>query len=109
MAKQIKFKFDGTDYVLEYTRRTVRELEAEGFNTNEIDTKPMTMIPLLVAGAFRKNHRFTKPDTIDKIYQAVPRKDEFVQALAEMYNETVNTLIEEPTADEGNVQWETVG
>lgn len=109
MAKQIKFSFEGTDYVLEYSRRTVREVESEGFDPNEIGAKPMTMIPLLVSGAFRKNHRFVKPAVIDKIYQAIPRKDEFVQALAECYNETVNTLIEEPAAEEGNVQWETVG
>ena len=31
MAKQITFNFEGNDYVLEYTRRTVKQMEAEGF------------------------------------------------------------------------------
>ena len=106
MAKHIKFTFEGTDYCLEYTRRTIREMESEGFNSSEIDGKPMTMIPMLIAGAFKKNHRFVNADKIDRIYRAIPRKEEFVRKLVEMYNEPLNTLIEEPEEGEGNVEWE---
>lgn len=106
MAKKIKFEFEGTQYVLEYTRGTVRDMEADGFDPSVIDSKPMTMIPMLIEGAFRKNHPFTKTATVDKIYQSIPRKEEFVRHLIEMYNEPLNSLIEEPEDGEGNVAWE---
>ena len=106
MAKKIKFEFDGTQYTLEYTRGTVRAMEADGFDPNVIDSKPMTMIPMLIEGAFRKHHPFIKTATVDKIYQSIPRKEEFVRNLVEMYNEPLNSLIEEPEESEGNVSWE---
>lgn len=107
MAKKIKFEFEGTQYTLEYTRRTVREMESEGFNTSEVDSKPMTMIPMLIEGAFKKNHRFVKADVIDRIYQSIPRKEEFIRQLVELYNAPLNSLIEEPEEGSGNVEWET--
>ena len=30
MAKQIIFSYEGKDYTLEYTRRTIQQMEAEG-------------------------------------------------------------------------------
>lgn len=109
MAKQIKFTYEGSEYVLEFTRRTVREMEAEGFNTSQVDVKPMTMIPMLIAGAFKKNHRFVKADVIDRIYESIPHKDKFVETLVEMYNEPLNALVEDPVSSEGNVEWEAIG
>lgn len=108
MAKQIKFTYEGTDYVLEFSRRTVREMENEGFDTNLIDSKPMTLMPQLIAGAFKMHHRYTKADVIERIYQAIPRKEEFILQLVEMYNEPLNALIEDPEEGLGNVEWETV-
>jgi hypothetical protein len=81
-------------------------MESEGFNTNEIDSKPMTMIPMLIAGAFKRHHPFTNNKTIDRIYEGIPRKQEFVTQLVEMYNEPLNSLIEEPEEGQGNVEWE---
>lgn len=109
MAKQIKIKFEGTEYVLEYNRRTVRELESEGFNPNLVGDKPMTMIPMLVAGAFKMHHRYTKPDVIDDLYQAITDKGGFVQALVELYNEPLNSLIDDPGEGQGNASWEKIG
>ena len=109
MAKQIKITFEGTEYTLEYTRRTVREMENEGFNPNLVGDKPMTMIPMLVAGAFKKNHRYTKAEVIDRIYEAISNKGGFVQALVELYNEPLNALIDDPEEGQGNASWETIG
>ena len=41
---------NGREYTLEYSRRTVEKTEKAGFNTNEVDSKSMTMIPLLFWG-----------------------------------------------------------
>lgn len=108
MAKQMTFTYDGKDYTLEFTRRTVKQMEDEGFVAQDIDRKPMTLLPALFAGAFKAHHRFVKQDVIDEIYKGMPRKEELVGKLAEMYNDPIATLMEEPDdKSEKNVEWET--
>lgn len=105
MAKQLQFTFDGVEYCLEYTRRTVQEMEKKGFVASDIDTKPMTILPMLFEGAFLAHHRFVKPTVIQSIYDKMTNKDQLIGKLAEMYNEPIEALISEPEADEGNVNW----
>lgn len=40
MAKQLKFTFKDKEYVLEFTRRTVTEMEKKGFVAAEVENKP---------------------------------------------------------------------
>lgn len=106
MAKTITFTFDGMEYCLGFTRRTVQMMENEGFNVQQIDAKIATMLPQLFAGAFKAHHRFTKPSTIDAIYDALPNKQELYSKLIEMYNEPLEALMADPEETEGNaVQW----
>ena len=37
MAKQLNFTYNGKDYTLEYTRRTVTEMEKKGFIAAEVE------------------------------------------------------------------------
>lgn len=80
-------------------------MEDEGFIAKDIDDRPMTLLPALFAGAFKAHHRFVKQDVIDKIYAAMPNKEELIGKLAEMYNEPIMSLMEEPENSEGNVEW----
>jgi hypothetical protein len=105
MAKQIIFSYEGKDYTLEYTRRTIKQMEDEGFVAKDIDDRPMTLLPALFAGAFKAHHRFVKQDVIDKIYAAMPNKEELIGKLAEMYNEPIMSLMDEPDEAAGNVDW----
>ena len=105
MAKQIIFTYDGKDYTLEYTRRTIKQMEDEGFVARNIDDKPMTLLPALFAGAFTAHHRFVKQDVIDEIYAHMPNKDKLIEKLAEMYNEPIISLMEEPEDTAKNVDW----
>jgi hypothetical protein len=109
MAKQIKFTYDGVDYTLEFTRATIQQMENEGFVIDDVDRKPMTMIPKLFAGAFREHHRFTKQETISAIYDAMPNKEKLLKTLGEMYNEPMLSLIDEPEKSSKNVNWEVDG
>lgn len=81
-------------------------MERQGFNVNDISEKPMTTLPALFAGAFLAHHRFVKRDVIDKIYDSLPNKQDLISKLAEMYNEPIEALFEEPKESEGNVSWE---
>lgn len=104
-AKQLKFTYDGMDYTLEFTRKTVAEMEKQGFIASEVEEKPMTTLPTLFAGAFKAHHRFTKRETIDAIYEHLTNKEELIGKLAEMYNDPIMTLVEEPEDKEGNIDW----
>lgn len=105
MSKQLTFVYNDQEYVLEFTRRSVEMMEKQGFVADDIERKPMTVLPSLFAGAFLAHHRFTKRDVIDEIYAKLPNKMDLIGKLAEMYNEPLNALLEEPDEKSGNVNW----
>ena len=105
MAKQLTFTYEGTEYCLEFTRRTVGEMERKGFIASEIEDKPMTTLPALFEGAFLAHHRFVKPEVRDAIYAKMTNKVELIGKLAEMYNEPIQALVDDPEESEGNVVW----
>lgn len=100
---KINMTYNKTEYVLEYNRQSVKTLEGQGFRLDEITNMPMTMIPMLFHGAFFKNHKGIKRSLIDEIYDGIGDKTGLIQALAEMYAETLSTLTDD--AGEGNVTW----
>jgi hypothetical protein len=105
MAKQLKFTYQNKEYVLEYNRRSVEIMEKKGFVASDIETKPVTVLPALFAGAFLANHRYVKQDVIDEIYSKMTNKQELIGKLAEMYNEPIMALVDEPEESEGNLDW----
>lgn len=107
MAKQLKFEYDGIEYTLEYTRKTVAQMEANGFIAREVDDKPMSTLPALFEGAFLAHHKWIKKEKVDEIYEHIPDKGELIGKLAEMYNEPIMSLVAEPENPEGNVNWTT--
>ena len=107
MAKRIKFTFEDNDYTLEFTRRTVREMEREGFIAEKANETPMTSLPKMFAGSFKAHHKYVKPDVIEKIFAQIGEKEDLFSQLVEMYNETLETLFEEPEDNEKKIQWKT--
>lgn len=106
MSKQLNFTYKDKDYTLEFTRKTVAELERKGFLASEITDKPMTTLPALFSGAFLAHHRYLKQEIKDEIFDRMKNKESLIEKLAEMYNEPIMTLVEEPEEDaEGNVEW----
>ena len=105
MNKQLRFIYQDKEYVLEYTRKSVEAMEKRGFVASDIESKPMTVLPALFAGAFLANHRFTKQEVIDDIFSKMTNKTELIGKLAEMYNEPIMALVDEPEESEGNVDW----
>lgn len=105
MAKTITLEYEGTKYTLEFTRKTVEIMEKNGFNVRDIRTSPVTTLPTLFAGAFLANHRWLKDETIEKLFKLIPNKDDFLEKLAEMYNEPLEAMLADPEETEGNVTW----
>lgn len=104
---KINLTYDKKDYVLEYSRQSVRTMESQGFVLDELTSKPMTMIPLLFSGAFIKNHRGLKRSVIDELFEQIDNKTALMEALMEMYAETLTSLTENKNG-EGNVTWAVV-
>lgn len=100
---KIVLNFEGKEYDLEYSRQSVKMMESQGFVLDEITTRPMTMIPLLFSGAFLKNCKGTKRSVIDDIYAGISDKSSLMEALIEMYAETLSSLTDD--SNEGNVTW----
>ena len=103
---KINLTYNKKEYVLEYSRQSVKTMESQGFVLEELTTKPMTMIPLLFAGAFIKNHSGkdgVKRKVVDEIFEEIGDKTALMEALMEMYADTLSTLTE--GSGEGNATW----
>lgn len=105
MSQYIEFNVDGEHYTLGYTRNTIRQMEQSGFNINELNAKPMTLIPRLWAGAFLMNHKREKQERINHIWNRMDRKDELVEKLTDMYLDAMSTIIEEEETDSPKIEW----
>jgi len=103
MAKKITITYQDKTYTLEYTRNSVRQMERSGFVLEELDRKPMTMIPAMFAGAFLAHHPFVKQDKIEEIYGQLKNKAKLLETLTEMFGEPYETLIDD--SNEGNADW----
>lgn len=102
---KINMTYNKVEYTLEYSRQSVKTMESQGFVLDDITAKPMTMIPMLFAGAFIKNHRGMKRNLIDEIFDNIKDKTGLMAALMEMYAETLSSLTEDNAESEGNVAW----
>ena len=103
---KIHLTYDKKEYVLEYSRQSVKTMESQGFVLEELTAKPMTMIPLLFSGAFIKNHSGkdgVKRKVVDEIFEEIIDKTALMEALMEMYTDTLSTLTE--GSGEGNATW----
>lgn len=89
----IKLNLDNRTYELEFDKATVKWCDAQGLTVDNLSQYPMTYIPILVQGAFRKNHRYLSNSTIDDLYKRIPQKTEFIAKLMELYVEPINALM----------------
>ena len=107
MNKQLRITFEDKEYTLEFTRRSVAELERSGFRAADITDKPISTLPALFAGAFRANHKFLNQKIIDEIFESIDNRTELINKLAEMYNEPLAAMLDEPEVDEAKkAKWE---
>ena len=105
MAKTITITYNDHDYLLEYTRKSVEQMEKQGFNISEVESKLVSSLPAIFAGAFIAHHPNVRRSLTDEIYYATKNKEELIQCLAEMYSEPLEALMADPEGDEGNATW----
>ena len=108
MSTKINFTYAGKDYCLEYTRKTVKQMEDRGFTASRVIEAPMSTLPELFAGAFIANHKYTDRKVIDEIYDNMKDKKILIETLSTMYREPIEALMSDSGDDEqGNaIAWE---
>ena len=86
---------EGREYTLEYNRKSVTKVEQAGLDINQIESKSMTMIPLLFWGAFLMHHPHMTRDQTDKIlFDGLGGlSPEEMEYLGKLYAEPFQTLV----------------
>lgn len=109
-TKKILKNKEGKEYILEYNRKSVQQIEKLGFSLNQAADKPMTMFPLMFRGAFLAHHKYMKDKEIEEIYDAIKDKSVLHENLLNMITECYTSLLDEETngEDEGNADWEII-
>ena len=102
---QIKFKYEGTEYIMEFDRDTVAQTEkAFDISIADVSDGKVSAFYGLFYGAFLKHHPNIKQTTVENFMQLMPDKQGMFRNLAMMFGNCVNTLLDEP--DEGNaISW----
>lgn len=103
MAKRITFNYNDKEYVLEYSRKTIEEMERQGFDVTKADAEPITTLHRMFAGAFKKNHPSIKWSLIDEIFGKIST-EKLMGVLIEMYQEAIETLSDGESS--GEIKWE---
>lgn len=85
----------GHEYTLEFSRKTAAKAEQAGLDVNEIESKSMTMIPIMFWGAFLMHHPGMTKEQSDKILFDGLRglTEDEMKRLGELYAATYKTLI----------------
>lgn len=92
---------NGKEYTLEFSRRTVVKTEQAGFEINSLESKSMTMIPMLFWGAFLMHHPYmTKEQTDTILFDGLGGLNtEEMTYLGKLYAEPFQTLVSNEEAE----------
>lgn len=94
MSKQITISYKDVDYVLEYSKATIAQMESsDGFSISRIQDMPFTMIPAMFHGAFKLHHSLVSPALIDEIWDHISNTSEIMHALSAMIAEQAESLM----------------
>lgn len=101
---------DGKKYKLGFTRNSIKQMEANGFNFSEYQNRPLTTTMELIEGAFRTYNPKMSEEKIYEIYSQMENKTEFLAALTQMVEEPLKILMSpESDGDKGkNVSWKVI-
>lgn len=102
---RIRIEKDGTEYLLEFDRRTCEVAETRlGLSLSDVLNGKLTLFPSLFHAAFLKNHPKVGHQRVMEIFNDMKNKQALYEALVGMYAECVSTLVD----DEGNgTDWTT--
>jgi len=100
---KIEFEIENKKYTLEYSRDSIRKLEDRGYNFQELESKPITMMSVLFFGALLKHQPETNLEQSDELYKQVA-DDALMAELDNMFADCVKL----GASKNPNVKWKKV-
>lgn len=98
---------NGKEYSLEFTRRTVEQMQSNGF-VLDLD-KPNLVIRDLFYGALQAHHKRIDREQARQIWLAQSNKEQLLTVLVKAYQKPLEDLMVEPEdADPENPTWKEV-
>lgn len=109
-VRPIRIEYKGTTYVLEYSRNSIKKMEASGFRVSDLTNMPATQIPLLFHGAFLMHHGGIRNELTDEILCTRKNKRALFERLSALYQEPLKAMIDDDSDEEesGNAGWEEI-
>ena len=101
----IVFDHKGTQYTLEFTRDSIKQMERTGFSLDVAQTQPMTSLLTLFKGAFIAHHPRISQSNVDEIWEGLTDKDTLFEALVNLYNEPMEALMKKPEDESKKITW----
>lgn len=111
MGKQIQLTDPNSEkvYTLEFNRKSAQRALKAGVDPNAMangDLDAALMIPTLFHCAFDMHHKGIAEEETDAIYEMMPNKADLIDALAEIFADPINKLVEDPKgAKSKNFKW----
>ena len=103
----ITFEHKGTQYILEFTRDSIKQMERVGFSLDAIEDRPMSSCETLFRGAFSAHHPRISQATVQEIWEDMGDKNGLFEALVELYSVPFEAMLKEP--EEGKkIEWKVV-
>lgn len=101
----IVFEHKGTNYTLEFTRDSIKQMERSGFDLDKASSQPVTSLLTLFKGAFLAHHSRTSQSVIDEIWDSLGDKDGIFEALIALYQEPLAAMMDEPEDEGKKIMW----
>ena len=102
---KLRIPYDGTEYVLEFTPDSLKQMERNGFNFAKMNDYILTAPEELFYGAFIANHKRVPQATRKEIWDNVCEQDENGAYLTDIIGEMISEAINELNTHQGNVTW----
>ena len=102
---KLTFTYDGTDYTLEFTPDSLKQMERAGFKFSKMDDIILTAPEELFYGAFIANHRRTTRALREEIWKAMCEENDNGQSLSDVIGNMMSEAITELNSHSGNVKW----
>lgn len=105
MNKRLTIEYKDKKYTLEFTRDSIRQMEADGFDINgaQDNKMPVSTIMGLWEGAFICHHPDVSKETKEELFDSLGDKEKLLEALTTMYSVPIESLTKEPKTK--NAKW----
>ncbi len=104
----IQIEYKDEVYTLGFSRRTVQQMEKQGFVLEQVMSKPATFVPMFFRGAFLMHHPRIKEELVNEIFNSITEKDDLLVALIDEYQAPLNAMFDEPTEPEKKATWKKI-